>query len=304
MITRMQAILLMDTLAKKQCAALRGTLQDAYKIIAQGANDIMNVRHDVAEVQDEQRRRKQLACKKPCGQQLITDWLGQKRKRVPQTGDVARDINDCEYDEDEGHGNTWIPPTSLPMLDELRQQIQQAGSPDTIMASQGNTHVRARQLQCILEGGKVDSDIMGAFCRILDNGPKRRHCKIFKPGLYDALNAGGGPGRTARVGKSDANRYTQGIDIYQYEMLLVPIWIDKHWSSIAIDTAKKQIRYLDTIYEGGSEIFRRIKRWLREQWERFHTEPPPEWQTLPSTHGTTPRQHDDHSCEIFQLMFM
>ena len=87
-------------------------------------------------------------------------------------------------------------------------------------------------------------------------------------------------------------------------MILVLIWIDKYWTSITIDTVKKHIRYMDTIYEGGSEILRRIKRWLRGQWERFHTEPPPEWQTLPSTHGTTPRQHDDHSCGVYQLMFM
>ena len=154
MITRMQAILLMDTLAKKQCVALRSTLQDAYKIITQGANDIMNVRHDVAEVQDEQSRRKRLARKKPSGQQLITDWLGQKRKRSAPTDDAITGIREGEYGDDEERENTWIPPTSLPALDELRQEILQADSPDIIMASQGNTHVRARQLQSILDGGK------------------------------------------------------------------------------------------------------------------------------------------------------
>ena len=61
-------------------------------------------------------------------------------------------------------------------------------------------------------------------------------------------------------------------------MIFVPIWIDKQWTSIAIDTVKKHIRYLDTIYEGGSKILRRIKGWLR-------------------------KQHDDHSCGVYQLMF-
>ena len=100
---------------------------------------------------------------------------------------------------------------------------------------------------------------------------------------------GGRRGRSTQQNKDAARRYTQGIDIYQYDMILIPIWIDKHWTSVAIDTAKKQIRYLDTVYEGGSEVLLLIKRWLREQWERFHTEPPPEWKTLPSTYGTTPR---------------
>ena len=103
---------------------------------------------------------------------------------------------------------------------------------------------------------------MSAFCRKLDNGPKRRHCRIFKPGVYDELSTSGAQGRTSKCGEE----YTQGIDIYQNEMILVlisidkvPIWIDKHWSRIAIDTVKNQIQILDTIYDRGSEILRRIK---------------------------------------------
>ena len=65
LITRMQTVLEMDALTKKQCGALRLTLADEYKIIAQGANDIMNVRHDVSEVPDGHRKRKQLLSRKP-----------------------------------------------------------------------------------------------------------------------------------------------------------------------------------------------------------------------------------------------
>ena len=59
MITCMQTVLEMDNITTKECAALRRTLIDAYHIIAQGENDIMNVRHDVSEVQDEYKWRKQ-----------------------------------------------------------------------------------------------------------------------------------------------------------------------------------------------------------------------------------------------------
>ena len=106
---------------------------------------------------------------------------------TPNDGVDTR-ANRDEYDDDEGHENTWIPPLSLRTREQLRLEIQQASSPDTIMALQGNTHVRARQLQSMLDGEKLGSDIMGAFCRILDNVPKKQYCKIFKPGLYDALN--------------------------------------------------------------------------------------------------------------------
>ena len=122
--------------------------------------------------------------------------------------------------------------------------------------------------------------------------------KLSLPCLYDALCQEGQKGGSNEGSKHDAKRYTQEIDIYQYEMIMLSIWIDKHGTSVAVDMITKQIRYLDTVYEGGSEVLLKIKRWLRGQWVRFHTDPPPEWNTLPSTYGTTPRQRDDNGCGV------
>ena len=62
---KLETVQEMDNTTKKECAALRWTLIDAYHIIAQGANDIMNVRHDVSEVQDEHKRRKRYCPRNP-----------------------------------------------------------------------------------------------------------------------------------------------------------------------------------------------------------------------------------------------
>ena len=88
MITRMTAVLEIDNITKKECAALRRTLIDAYHIIAQGANDTMNVRNDVSEVQDKHKRRKKLLPKKSAGQQLITSWLWQRKQWEGKTWEV------------------------------------------------------------------------------------------------------------------------------------------------------------------------------------------------------------------------
>ena len=53
MITRMQTVLEIDYITKKQSTVLIRKLVDAYKIIAQGAIDIMNVRQDVLDVQED-----------------------------------------------------------------------------------------------------------------------------------------------------------------------------------------------------------------------------------------------------------
>ena len=96
MITRLQGMLEMDNISSKQCTALRKTLHSAYQIISQGANDIMNIRHDVAKVQHEHNRRRMLSQRRPTGQQLITTWL-QRGKGHYST--------DTQQDHDQG--KTW-----------------------------------------------------------------------------------------------------------------------------------------------------------------------------------------------------
>ena len=80
--------------------------------------------------------------------------LARAEMETDDTDDVVTGIKDGEYDEDKGYETTWLSPMSPPTLDALRWEIQQAASPDTIMASQGTTHVRARQLQTVFDGGK------------------------------------------------------------------------------------------------------------------------------------------------------
>ena len=77
------------------------------------------------------------------------------------------------------------------------------------MTSHGNTHKRAKQLQSILDGEKIDNEVMGAFCKLLYSHHNKRHCMIFKPGLYDTLVEVKLEKRAANRRKDDELRYTQ-----------------------------------------------------------------------------------------------
>ena len=54
--TRMQTVLEMCNITNIHSAALRRVYIDAKQIIVKGVNDIMYLRHDVSEVQDEHTR--------------------------------------------------------------------------------------------------------------------------------------------------------------------------------------------------------------------------------------------------------
>ena len=108
-----------------------------------------------------------------------------------------------------------FPPLNLRISDELRQKLRTTSSMGTIIAMQGNTDVRARQLQTFLDGGKLNNKVMGALCRLLDNGNNKYHCKFFKPGLYEALSPVEQTGKTTNENKDGSRRYAQVLDIYQ-----------------------------------------------------------------------------------------
>ena len=102
--------------------------------------------------------------------------------------------------------------------------------------------------------------------------------------------------------------YTRNIDIFQYQLILVPVIVKSHWTLIAVDMALNQIRYLDSQAGTGMQFLPAIKRWLAFEWNKnsaynalvFPTE---QWRLLPSTPATTPQQLDLTSCGVFMLMF-
>ena len=97
---------------------------------------------------------------------------------------------------------------------------------------------------------------------------------------------------------------SRNINIFDYQLLLIPIWLGNHWTHIAIDTSTRQIRYLDSGGEGGDQYLLAIRRWLKTEWKRFYKDNAPNWRTLPSMQCAVPQQLNEHDCGVYMLMFM
>ena len=75
MVNRVQRRSDTDHITKKFCRKLRRILLEMYSIIAQGAGDIMDIRHGIKDVQDAQRAAATIAPPRLKGQTDIRDWL-------------------------------------------------------------------------------------------------------------------------------------------------------------------------------------------------------------------------------------
>ena len=56
-----------------------------------------------------------------------------------------------------------------------------------------------------------------------------------------------------KVAIQAAARYMQDMNVYRYELLLLPIRVDLHCTSVAVDMVALPIIFFDSTHEGGSE---------------------------------------------------
>ena len=133
----------------------------------------MNIRHDIAVVQNEHNMRRMLSQQRPTGQQLITTWL--QRGKGHYSTDTQQDY-ELEKDVEYGDDNTeqskvaWKPRVRL----RLKEELPAAPARDAIINSQGNNHLRTIKYNEVLNGGLLDNEVMTAFCSILEKGNNKR----------------------------------------------------------------------------------------------------------------------------------
>ena len=126
----------------------------------------------------------------------------------------------------------WIAKLPLGHTDDLLAELQTASATDAVISSYGNIQFRAGQYQQILYYGQLDTDVMTDFCRLLDKGNNKRHCKVLPLGFYKALtNTNETYWERARnkLSLTAAARYTKEQYIFQYEVILIPIRVGQHW---------------------------------------------------------------------------
>lgn len=70
---------------------------------------------------------------------------------------------------------------------------------------------------------------------VMDTVPEKVH--FFNSFFYDKLRTKGYDG---------VKRWTKNVDIFNKELLLIPIHLEVHWSLISVDVRRRTITYFDS----------------------------------------------------------
>ena len=330
MITRLQTSMQMERITKKQCRSLHSILQSIYAIIAQGANDINDVRHGVCVAQESHGRRVQntrTASDRMRDQASILDFLldtrgrtGMEKRAIQELETEEEEVNDemnmsvhsdyslehNEHWESDMESDDWLQYPKAEECQKISSAIHGAEHKHQCLTQVGKYTINANSLQRLITGGEIDTAVVDGYMHMLEERHSGLKCmgssffgKLYNPGGHIRHM----PRDTFNMGY--ASHHFNRLDITQYRLVLVPILVKRHWCLIVIDMEAQQIRYLNP--QGGEEpvYLTVIKRWLTIRWgspqdSRLSFD---KWRCLTTQEAFVPQQTDDTSCGIFLLMF-
>lgn len=71
--------------------------------------------------------------------------------------------------------------------------------------------------------------------------------------------------RLREKGYSMIKRWTKKVDIFSYDLILIPIHLGLHWTLAVIDFTTREIRYYDSMNGNNKECLKALKNYLNEE---------------------------------------
>jgi Ulp1 family protease len=164
----------------------------------------------------------------------------------------------------------WIPQMPQEEHDKLHAIINEASSGQQVLNTIDRTVVRVEAVRKLMEDRSVSTEVVDAYGRIMQSRYTRRLCKVFPVSFFECLYnpMGSAPYRSkAQFDKDKARGYTSSVNIFEYQVLLIPVLLKDHWTLLTVDTKTRQVRFVDTDGDGGIAYMLAIRRWLAREWK-------------------------------------
>ncbi|NXO30975.1 SENP2 protease, partial [Cisticola juncidis] len=173
------------------------------------------------------------------------------------------------------------------------------GEPEDILSRAFKLTVTREDICTLQPLGWLNDRIMNFYMGLLVERSKKEGYPAvyaFNTFFYAKLSS---------TGHKGVKKWTKGVDIFQHDIILVPIHLRTHWTLLVVDLREKTIKYFDSLGQRGDHICKTILKYLEEESrERRSIELTAfEW-TLHSM-GTQeiPQQNNGHDCGVFVCKF-
>nr|XP_020643035.1 sentrin-specific protease 2 isoform X1 [Pogona vitticeps] len=237
--------------------------------------------------------------------QLLADDLSEEvslRLRLSQEGISYRSCSLVESEEQKWQ-SVDKSTAGLPALTEdMEREIANAlshGEDDEILTSAFKLNITRGDIQTLKNQQWLNDVVINFYMNLLverNKKPGFADLYAFSTFFYPKLNS---------AGYCAVRRWTKGVDLFQYDMILVPIHISVHWALVVIDMRRETIKYFDSMGQNGDRICMKLLQYLQEESKakRNMGINPTSWTLYSVKPHEIPQQSNGSDCGMFACKY-
>ncbi|XP_013794807.1 sentrin-specific protease 1-like [Limulus polyphemus] len=182
-------------------------------------------------------------------------WEEKLRKRLEQTH-IA--VISEKYEEEEEDISTDFPVLTEEM-ERLADDALEPTPPDEVLVEGFRLSIRRRDMETLSGLSWLNDEVINFYMnQLMERGKLDSYPSVyaFNTFFYPKLAVGG---------HSALRRWTRKIDIFSYDLLLVPVHLGMHWCLAVVDFTDKKIKYYDSMGGQNSECLKALRTYLQEE---------------------------------------
>ncbi|KAM3834848.1 sentrin-specific protease 2 isoform 1-T1 [Vipera latastei] len=133
------------------------------------------------------------------------------------------------------------------------------GQDDEILTCAFKLNITRRDIQTLRNQQWLNDVVINFYMNLLVERNKMPGFPVlyaFSTFFYSKLSS---------MGYNAVKRWTKEVDLFQHDIVLVPIHIRLHWALVVIDLRRKTIKYFDSMGQNGIRICMRLLQYLQEE---------------------------------------
>lgn len=109
--------------------------------------------------------------------------------------------------------------------------------------------------------------------------------------------------KLARDGYQSVKRWTKDVDIFTFDIVLIPIHLDAHWCMVTIDFQNKFVNYYDSLGSDNQRCLRILRQYLLDEHLEKKNLPLDLSDWVFECDKNIPQQTNDSDCGVFACTF-
>ncbi|KAJ3444038.1 deneddylase 1 isoform c-related [Anaeramoeba flamelloides] len=201
------------------------------------------------------------------------------------------------------NGDYFLTKENLQTVDYALQGSLNKKSQEIVLFKNFNINIKLSHFKCLRYGGWLEDVVINFYLNLINERSQRikSYPKIycFNSFFYESYS---------KNGYQRVRRYTRKVDLFEYDLILIPFHLGSHWTLGVIDSKRKIFRYLDSM-SGNNSLNYTYLNVMKSYYSQEHLDKKKSNidqelnQSWSFYKEYVPQQNNSNDCGVFTLLF-